>query len=407
MKKNIRLLSILVSIATVLTFNIIPASGAGKVQSATPLIIWADGTELSAMRAAAAGFTAKYGVPVTVTEVNFFESRDKFIQAAPEGKGPDILVGVHDILGGLVAGGLLEPVNLTNRNKIGLVQSALDAFTYNGKVYGLPYGIDALAMYVNTKLVPAIPTTWTQLMATSKKLQESGKAKYGVALLDANPYFAYPLFGAFGGYVFGKNADGSYNEDDLGLDSAGSIAAAQAIASAVTQGLLVKGLDYGTMQSLFYDGKIGMMFDGPWSFDGVKNSKVPFTIAKIPAGTSPATPFIGVRGIMVSSFSKNKLAANVFLSDYMGTTESMQKMIAGKVTASAWKLLNMKPSNPLMKKFGASAADGQPTPAIPAMGLVWEQWGKAMTSLLAGGSDPAAVMKSAAANIRTAIKKSK
>jgi maltose-binding protein MalE len=60
-----------------------------------------------------------------------------------------------------------------------------------------------------------------------------------------------------------------------------------------------------------------------------------------------------------------------------------------------------------MKKFGASAADGQPTPAIPAMGLVWDQWGKAMTALLAGGSDPAAVMKSAAANIRAAIKKSK
>jgi len=407
MKKNIKSFSILVSIVTALTFNIVPASEAARVQSGTALTIWADGTELTAMRAAAAGFTAKYGVAVTVTEVNFFESRDKFIQAAPAGKGPDILVGVHDVLGGLISSGLLEPVNLTARGKSGLVASALDAFTYEGKVYGLPYGIDALAMYVNTKLVPKIPGTWTDLMATSKKLQDSGKAKYGVALLDANPFFAYPIFGAFGGYVFGKKADGSYNEDDLGLDSPGSIAAAQAIATAVTQGLLVKGLDYGTMQSLFYDGKIGMMLDGPWSYDGVKNSKVPFTVSKIPAGTSPATPFIGVRGIMVSSFSKNKLAANVFIADYMATTQSMKGMIAGKVTASAWKFLNMTPTNPVLKKFGASATDGQPTPSIPAMGLVWDQWGKAMTSLLAGGSDPAAVMKLAAANIRTAIKKSK
>jgi len=399
-----KIVSMIVISLGLIVSNILPVSAAPKAPSGS-ITIWADGTEMVAMKKMAKAFDSKFGVKVIVTEVNFFEIRDKFIQAAPAGTGPDIIVGAHDVLGSLVSSGLLSRVTIPAKTKPNFVPNTLAAFTYNKKLYGVPYGVDVLAMYVNTKLVPVIPKTWNQMMATAKKLQDSGAAKYGVVLLDNNPFFAYPLFTSFGGYVFAKDKTGTYDPNDLGLDSPGSIAAAQAISKAARSGLLAKGIDYGTMQSLFTNGQIGMMFDGPWSLAGVQKSGVPFDIAVIPSAISVARPFIGVRGMMISSFSKNKLAAAVFLNNFMATTEGMSLMIKDKATASAWKPINKATKDPILAKFAASAVNGDATPAIPEMGSVWDSWGKAMVALLSGLGDPAEIMEKAASDIRAAINK--
>ena len=42
-------------------------------------------------------------------------------------------------------------------------------------------------------------------------------------------YHWYPLFTADGGYAFARNADGSYNPDDMGVDSPGGVKAAETL----------------------------------------------------------------------------------------------------------------------------------------------------------------------------------
>ena len=240
------------------------AGTASAQKQATTLTIWADGSIVKQMQTIGDGFTKKYGVPVTVQEVSFNDLRDKFIQNAPAGKGPDLIVGKADVVGVLAGNGLLEPRHALEAGRTaGFVPSELNAFRYNSKLYGVTYAAESVALFYNKALVPKPPTTWAQLKSIAKTLQSSGKAKWGFVMLDSNAYFAYPLFTSEGGYVFSIRPTGNYNPQNVGLDNAGSIAAAKEIRSMVDTGLLAPTMDYETSQTLFKNGQVGMMIDGP------------------------------------------------------------------------------------------------------------------------------------------------
>ncbi|HEY8645351.1 MAG TPA: maltose ABC transporter substrate-binding protein [Gaiellaceae bacterium] len=393
------LATLLVVVAAVAT----RADAARDKGSATELTIWADGSIVKQMQQIGDAFTKKFGVGVNVQEVAFGDLRDKFIQNAPAGKGPDIIVGKHDVVGVLGGNGLLEPLTLTKKVAAGFVPSQVQAFTYNRRLYGLPYASESVALYYNKTLVPKPPTTWAALKTMAKQLQDSGKAKWGFAMLDTNAYFAYPIFTGFGGYVFGIRTTGSYNPKNVGLDNAGSIAAAREIRGMVTSGLLAKTMDYETSQTLFKSGQIGMMIDGPWSLPNIKASGVNFGIAIIPKMKGPARPFIGTSGFMLSAFSQNKLAAKQFLQTFVPTTSTMDMLYNSVPQPMAWKATNAKIKDPQVKAFAASITNGRATPAIPQMTGVWDAWTKAMAGLFNGQGDPADLMKTAADTIRKQV----
>ena len=77
-------------------------------------------------------------------------------------------------------------------------------------------------------------------MSLSKEIKDAGN-KYGFLIQTSDPYHFYPIQTAFGGYIFGKNADGSYNAKDIGLNSEGSVAAFDWLNSMYDQGLLDRG----------------------------------------------------------------------------------------------------------------------------------------------------------------------
>jgi maltose-binding protein MalE len=386
---------------------VVAAQPAGAAQHATALTIWADGSIVKQMQSIGAGFTKKYGVPVTVQEVAFADLRDKFIQNAPAGKGPDIIVGKADVVGVLGGNGLLEPLTLTKSAEAGFVPSELNAFRYNRKLYGIAYAAESVALYYNKALVPKPPTTWAQLKSIAKNLQSTGKAKWGFVMVDSNAYYAYPLFTSEGGYVFSIRTTGSYNPQNVGLDNAGSIAAATEIRNMVSSGLLASTMDYETSQTLFKNGQVGMMIDGPWSLANIKASNVNFGITLIPSikPGGVARPFIGTSGFMLSAFSQNKLVAKQFLESYLPTTAVQNQLYNIVPQPSAWKATNAKVKDANVKAFAKSIANGRATPAIPQMTGVWDAWGKAMTGLFHSKDDPAQLMRTAAATIRAQIAK--
>ena len=72
----------------------------------------------------------------------------------------------------------------------------------------------------------------------SQEIKDAGN-KYGfLTQTIGDPYHFYPIQTAFGGYIFGQNADGSYNAEDLGLNSEGSVAALEWLNSMYEDGLL-------------------------------------------------------------------------------------------------------------------------------------------------------------------------
>ncbi len=268
------------------------AAAAPAADTGATLTIWADEVRAPVLEKIATAFTDTTGVKVVVVQKGFGDLRNDFKVAAPTGSGPDILLGSHDWIGEFNASGLLAPVEL-GPNAANFAPNSVTAFTYtDGKLYGMPQATENIALYYNTDLVPTPPTTFDELVTMSKAIQEAG-TKYGFLFQTAgDPYHFYPIQTAFGGYIFGKNADGSYNAEDLGLNSEGSVAALTWLNSLYEDGLLDRNanIDGGLLLSAFQNKDAAMVISGPWALNGFREAGVPFAVTDIPAGTEPVAP---------------------------------------------------------------------------------------------------------------------
>jgi maltose/maltodextrin transport system substrate-binding protein/arabinogalactan oligomer/maltooligosaccharide transport system substrate-binding protein len=279
----------------------------------------------------------------------------------------------------------------------------VDAFTYDGKLYGVPYATENLAFFRNVDLVPEAPTTWDEVIEIATQLEDAGTVEYGYALQENDPYHFFPIMTAFGGYVFGRDEIGSYDPTDVGIDSEGSIAAATWLDSMVKEGHLAAGMDYSTMHSMFENGQVAMIITGPWALSEIKESGVNYAISSIPSATAIATPFLGVQGFMISSFSKDPLLAQTFLLEYIATKETMQAMYDANPRPSAYLPIREATVDADMVAFGEPGINAMPMPAIPAMSAVWTAWGDAEAIIFQQQQSPEEAFRNAAEQIRTAI----
>lgn len=397
-----RLLSLVLAVAMVLGLvTTAMASQEGK------LVIWADELRTSVLKDVAKGFTAKYNIPVEIRELGFGDIRDQLGVAGPAGKGPDIIIGAHDWLGQLVVNGLIEPIDLGAKAK-DFVPVSLTAFTWGNKLYGVPYAIESIGLFYNKNLVPNPPKTWDELVATAKKITNMDKKVYGFVLPQPDPYHTFPLMSATGGYVFGTKADGTLNPLDVGLNNKGAIRGLTLFDKLIEDKIMPIGIDYPTMMSLFKSGQLGMMITGPWAFAELRQAKVNYGFTQIPTiDGKPARPFVGVQGFMVSSFSKNKLLAKAFLTEFVATETTMKALFDKDPRPSAYLPVSKEVKDADIAGVAASAANGIPMPQIPEMASVWTAWSNALELIINQKLDPQKAMDDAVAQIISLIKGNK
>jgi maltose-binding protein MalE len=369
------------------------------------LVIWADETRASVLEPIADEFAAAEGITVEVVEIPNDEIRSQFSIAAPAGEGPDIVTGAHDWLGEFVSNGVVAPIDLGADEEL-YAPVAIEAFTYDGALYGVPYAIENIALIRNVDLVPETPATFEDLEATALALQADGTVDVplGVQQDPADPYHNYPLFSALGGYVFGENEDGTYNADDVGIDSPGGLAAAQKFADWSNEGLISKDVSQDIMKEAFSTGKSPFVITGPWNVGDFTDAGVNFVVEPVPPveGGTPEV-FVGVQGFMQSAFSENPDLATTFMVDYLGTEEVQLALFeAGGRPPAMLSAYEQVSSDPLIQGFGAAGQLGTPLPAIPEMSAVWESWTDAY-ALIFTGTDPTQAFTDAAAQIREKI----
>jgi len=365
------------------------------------LVVWADLTRSPVMEALAPAVLEEYGIELVVQEVDFQTIRDQVKLAGPAGEGPDIFLGAHDWLGELYGSGIVSAIAIDNEDQF--VAPALQAFTFNSELVGMPYATENVALIYNPELVPEPPTTWDEVIAIATELEEAGTVKQGWVMQENDAFHYYPLMTAHGGYVFGLDADGNYDPTDVGLDSEGSLAAATFLDQAVKDGHIVADVDWSTMHALYESGDAAMMITGPWSLSRFNDAGMPYAITTLPAQTADGQPFMGVQGFMINAFSENALLAEAFLNDFVATEETMQAIFDSGDRPSAFIPVIEATDDPEIAAFAAAGVGANPMPAIPEMSAVWGAWNDAITLIFQQAEDPVEAFQNAAEQVRTLI----
>lgn len=378
-----------------------PAETPGAATNAEgSLLIWADEQKSTALEPLAAAFEEEYGVPVEIQQLQFGDIRDQLKIAGPAGEGPDIIVGAHDWLGELVVNGLVSPIDLGDKADL-FVPNAIQAFTYNGELYGMPVQTENVALFRNTDIVADAPATWDDVMAACDAVKD--EIEVCLALQQGDPYHFFGFMSSYGGRIFGETAEGGPDPEKVEIDSEGSLAAADALAAMVEGGYVRGGTDGDVSNGLFDEGKAAFIITGPWALTRLAEAGTPYAISAIPAGTEAGKPFLGVQGFMVSAFSEDALLAQTFLSEFVATDEVMTEMIAADPRPSAFASVRETQTDADLAGFAEAGAEAIPMPSIPEMANVWSSLTDALTLIQTGESAPDEAFKNAAEQIRAAI----
>jgi len=367
------------------------------------LVVWADETRAPILEALQPQ-AEELGITLNIQQMGFGDIRDQLAVAGPAGEGPDVIIGAHDWLGQLVTNGLVSPLDYDTSNFHPL---AIEAFTYNGELYGMPYATENIAFICNMDVLGdrPVPTTWDEVMVLAEDLEaESGGEVTAWTVQTRDPYHWYPQLSAYGGYVFGFDEATGYDPTDVGIDSEGSIAAATWLQNMTEGGHVEGGIDYDVMHSLFTNGQVACIGTGPWALQLIKDSGINYSINPFPAGDAgPGAPFLGVQAFMVSAFSENQLLAQTFLTEVVGSQEFMQALYEAQGRLSAYMPIRETTDDPDLAAFAVAGENGQPMPAIPEMSSVWEAWTNAQELIITGEQTSEEAMTTAADQIRTTI----
>ncbi len=373
----------------------------GSVITATvdgQLIIWADDTRTPIFKELAREYTEMTGITVTVYEMTMDAITEQVVTASPAGEGPDLIVGAHDWIGRLVRNGTIAAIDLPEDLLLQFDPVTIDAMSFEGKLYGVPYSREGVALLYNKDLVPEPPQTWDELITITREITNPAIGQYGFIVELPFPYNSFPVLSALGGYIFGQSPEGTLLMDDIGLDSVGMILGATLIDWLIEEGLMPGEIPWETMTGLLSEGKAGMVITGPWSIPIAESGGVNVGVAPIPTicGQRPR-PFVGVSGIMVNAYSPNKAIIQDFIENHYATKESMLKIFEMDPRPSAFiPAFEETRDDPVMNAFAESISFGMPLPNVPEMNTVWSVWTDAMTLICSQTLSPHEALRQAA-----------
>lgn len=354
------------------------------------LVVWTDAEREDAIAAAAATFEEETGATVTLVQKNFEDLRNDFIAQVPTGEGPDITVGAHDWLGALVTAGVVDTIDLGDKSG-DFEPVALEAMTYEGQLYALPYSLETIALIQNVDLVgEEAPSSWDDMI---QRGLDSGAERPFVINTNGETGDGYTMYGfqtSFGAPVFEQDDTGSYtSEVGMGGDAGAAFAQWLYDNGDDGTGYLSTTIDYDINNELFTSGDAPYTVQGPWVLETYRDAGINFAINPIPpAGDETAAPFVGVQGFYLSSQSANALLATEFLVNYMGTEDAQRALYEADPRIPAYSTLaDEVSSDPVIAGFVASSQNGVPMPSIPEMGSVWDFWNAAESQII-NGADP-------------------
>lgn len=351
-------------------------------ESGAKLVVWEAKEQLEFMKQVAKDFEAEYGVPVTVEEVAGGDQGSRLATDGPARLAADILTLPHDQIGQAVTAGLLLPNDLfEEETRQTMAESAVQASSYNGVLYGYPKSVETYAIFYNKDLLPEPPQSWNDVIAFASSYNDPSQNKYAI-MWEFVGYYSYPFIGSFGGYIFGEH---NTNPADIGLNNDGTIEGFKFLQSLRPILPMNAGdVTYDVKTQLFQEGKLAINIDGPWSVAAFKD-KVNFGIAMLPQTPDgkPSLSFSGVKSYYVNSYTNYPIAARLFASfasskDYQMKNFEMTGAIPANIEAGESPMIK---DDPITSGFFQQSQNSVPMPSLAEIEAVWEPLKAAFISI--------------------------
>ncbi|NLK62352.1 MAG: extracellular solute-binding protein, partial [Fusobacteria bacterium] len=106
------------------------------------------GQEKEAMLGLIAEYEQLSGNTVSAEPTTFDGLQGKYQIMAPQGQGPDVVIGPADWIGPFVVQNLLHPIDgyVNEDDKKDFIPTTIEACKYNNKLYGLPESFKCVAL---------------------------------------------------------------------------------------------------------------------------------------------------------------------------------------------------------------------------------------------------------------------
>lgn len=375
------------------------------------LVIWCDNNRAPIIEEYAETFGQAHGLTVKVQVAG--DVRGQFSTAAKVGKGPDIVVGAHDWLGGFVQNGMVRPLNIDAGTEALFSEVAMDGAKFEGKTYGLPYAVENIALIRNTDLAPDAPESIDQMLEQGNTLMEAGSADRILVQevsKSGNAYYAYPYLSAYGGGIFAQDESGQFDPNRVIVDSEESKKGGELLARLGKEGVLSTNISGDNSMALFTEGRTPYLISGPWAIESITNAGINYEISPLPTVPDGGRmqPFVGIQLFYVSANASNPAVAEEFLLGVLPNKELQIDLYKVGHRAPALKsaLDAVSTSDPDISAWAEAGQDALPMPNIPAMNSVWGPLGQATADVIAGVAEPGPRFDAAAEEIRDAIARS-
>ena len=398
-----------------LTALILSALAAGQLISLSAhaatkqLNVWEDIKKSVGIQDAVKDFEQKYDVKVNVQEMPYAQQLEKLRLDGPAGIGPDVLVIPNDQLGGAVVQGLLAPLNLDKEKVDAFTPASINAFRLDNTLYGVPKAVETLVLIYNKDLIDKPLQSLPEWLDYSKKQREQNK--YGLMAKFDQIYYSWGAIGPMGGYLFGKNDKGGFNPKDIGLNKPGAVEAVTFLKKFYSEGVFPSGIlgDNGlnAIDSLFTEKKAAAVINGPWAFQPYEAAGVNYGVVPLPnlPDGKPMSSFLGVKGYVVSTWSKDKQLAQQFL-EFINQPQYVKTRYIATREIPAQKAMIDDPMIKNDEKASAvavQAARATAMPGIPEMGEVWGPANAALELSLTGKQEPQAALDAATKQIHMQV----
>lgn len=364
-------------------------------------------------------------ITLNFTEVGNVDTRQRLELYSGSTQAADVVLYPHDHIGAALQSGLLSSIEGTFAEtlKTKMIDSAWQTasacydFSNNeiedcddpaseGTLFGAPLIGESVALFYNKALLEELTGSSTPPERFEDILAQASEPDMET-FLDGNPIVGLDVGNAydmqfiatsFGFELFGSDG---LNPNTANLDSQAMVDALTFFNQEVRPALgnlQAADLSGEANRTLFEEGKIPYIIDGPWSISRYQNAEVDFGVDVIPSvrGERP-TSFSGV--IMASVYRQSPNPDAAFrLLEFMTSTAGLEILYEIKGVLPAVKdvsVIEGVADDDNLAGISSQLNYSQPMPIIPEMGFFWSNAGSMYTNAWNGTVTPAQAAETA------------